>query len=117
MKLIFRYSLHEITLAAQAAATIVGAHLQVRRRPIDTMRLWALPAAQRTENRDELLVAFCRAANRMPGTCLIRALALQRFLALHGCSSELRIGVAPSSTGLLAHAWLLDGDRVLIGGG
>ena len=67
--------------------------------------------------QDQLLIAFGRAANRMPGTCLVRALALQRLLALHGHTSELRIGVAPASSGLAAHAWLIDGDRILIGGG
>lgn len=114
---LFRHSLTEITLAARAALAIAGAHLQVRLRPIAAMRRWAAPPAQRTANQDALLLAFRRAANRLPGTCLIRALALQRFLALHGCSSEMRIGVAPGSAGLLAHAWLTDGQRILIGGG
>ena len=113
----FRHSLTEIALAVRAAATIAGAHWQVRLRPIAAMRHWASPPARRTGHQEALLLAFRRAANRLPGTCLIRALALQRFLALHGVSSELRIGVAPNSTGLLAHAWLIDGERILIGGG
>ena len=113
----FRYSLTEIKLAVRAAAVIAGAHIQVKLRPINAMRNWALPRASRTGRQDELLLAFWRASNRVPGTCLIRALALQRFLSLHGFASELRIGVAPSPAGLLAHAWLLDGDRILIGGG
>ena len=117
MKPAFRYSLTEIALAARAAALIAGAHLQVRLRSIEAMRHWATPPAKRTESLDDLLLAFRRAANRLPGTCLIRALALQRFLAGHGHSSELRIGVAPAPTGLLAHAWLLGGERILIGGG
>lgn len=96
---------------------IAGAHIQVRLRSIDAMRQWALPRASRTGSQDELLLAFWRAANRVPGTCLIRALALQRFLSVHGFASELRIGVAPGPSGLLAHAWLLDGERILIGGG
>jgi len=115
--LIFRHTLTEVTLAVRAAAMIAAAHLQVKLRPIEAMRQWALPRASRTGNRDELLLAFLRAANRVPGTCLIRALALQRFLSVHGFESELRIGVAPGPTGLLAHAWLLDGERILIGGG
>ena len=111
------YSLTEIKLAVQAAAMIGEAHLQVKLQPINAMRRWALPRASRTGRQDELLIAFWRAANRVPGTCLIRALALQRFLSMHGFTSELRIGVAPGPTGLLAHAWLLDGERILIGGG
>lgn len=117
MKLVFRHSLIEISLAVRAAAMIAGAHIQVRLRSIDAMRQWASPRASRTGSQDELLLAFWRAANRVPGTCLIRALALQRFLSVHGFASELRIGVAPGPTGLLAHAWLLDGERILIGGG
>ena len=117
MPVFFRHSLTEIKLAVRAAAMIAGAHLQVKLRPIKAMRQWALPQASRTGSQDELLLAFWRAANRVPGTCLIRALALQRFLSVHGFASELRIGVAPSHTGLLAHAWLLDGERILIGGG
>ena len=113
----FRHSLIDIKLAARAAALIAGAHVQVRLRPIKAMRQWALPQARRKGSQDELLLAFRRATNRVPGTCLIRALALQRLLSLHGFTSELRIGVAPGPTGLLAHAWLLDDDRILIGGG
>ena len=114
---VFRHSLTEIALAARAAAVIAGAHVQVRLRTIVAMRRWAAPPARRTGNQDELLLAFRRAANRLPGTCLIRALALQRFLAVHGCRSELRIGVAPSPGGLQAHAWLIDGEQILIGAG
>ena len=117
MSPIFRHSLPEIALAVRAAMTIAGAHLQVRLRPITAMRTWATPPARRSAQRDALLLAFRRAANRLPGTCLIQALALQRFLARHGWPSELRIGVAPGSAGLLAHAWLIDGDLVLIGDG
>lgn len=117
MKLIFRHSLSEIALAARAAATIAGAQLQLKLHPVAAMRKWATPPARRTGQQDQLLIAFGRAANRMPGTCLVRALALQRLLALHGHTSELRIGVAPASSGLAAHAWLIDGDRILIGGG
>lgn len=114
---IFRHSLTEIALAARAAAAIAGAHLQVRLQPIAAMRSWAAPPMRRSGNQEALLLAFRRAANRLPGTCLIRALALQRFLALHGWASELRIGVAPGPSGLLAHAWLLDGEQILIGSG
>lgn len=117
MNPIFRHSFAEIALAARAGATIAGAHLQVRLRPVAAMRKWSSPPAQRTKQLDQLLLAFRRAANRLPATCLVQALALQRFLALHGHSSELRIGVAPGPSGLRAHAWLIDGKRILIGGG
>lgn len=41
-----------------------------------------------------------------PMTCLRRALALQRLLALHGVPAELRFGVQKENGGLTAHAWL-----------
>lgn len=59
------------------------------------------------------------AASRLvPGaTCLTQALAGQRLLARHGLGSRVRIGVRPGPAGeLLAHAWLLREERVLLGG-
>lgn len=112
-----KYDLDEILLAARAASAIAGAHVQLRLRSIEAMRSWATPSASRTRARADLLVAFRRASERLPGTCLIRALALQRLLAEHGHASELRIGVARSESGLMAHAWLASGDEILIGDG
>ena len=111
------HSPRESALAARAARAIAGAHVQLRWRSIEAMRQWATTRARRDCPREDLLTAFRRAAARLPGTCLVRALALQRLLAEHGHSSELRIGVAKGAGGLVAHAWLVDGAEVLIGGG
>jgi len=107
----------EAVLAAQAAVALLGAVLQVRFRSIEAMNRWALPRQRGNRRVDELLLAFRRAADRLGGTCLVRALALRRFLALHGHATELRIGVASGPIGLRAHAWLLEGERILIGDG
>jgi len=60
-----------------------------------------------------------RAARLLPGTstCLARALVAQRLLRCAGVPAELRLGVARdgSAAGLAAHAWVVHGDRVLIG--
>lgn len=48
-------------------------------------------------------------------TCLVRALAAQRLLARHGYPSTLHLGVARSSEGLDAHAWLEYQGATLIG--
>lgn len=117
MSRLLRHSPREISLAARAARAILGAHVQLRWRPVEAMRRWATTRQRRHCPRDDLLTAFHRAAARLPGTCLVRALALQRLLAEHGHLSELRIGVAKGAGGLLAHAWLVDGSEVLIGGG
>ena len=117
MSPLFRHSTGEVLLAVRAAQAILGARLQLRWRSIEHMRAWATPRLRRIGTKPELLTAFRRAAARLPGTCLVRALALQRLLAEHGHLSELRIGVAKGDGGLLAHAWLVDGQEILVGGG
>ena len=112
-----RHNLRDLTLAARAARVIMGAHMQLRWRSIQSMRAWATTRSRRIGAKPELLDAFRRAAARLPGTCLVRALALQRLLAEHGYASELRIGVARADDRLLAHAWLIDASEVLVGGG
>ena len=117
MRSLFRYAPGDVVLAGRAAGAIVGAYAQLRWRSVDAMRNWATPHARHQGEQARLLLAFRRASDRLPGTCLVRALALQRLLADHGHASELRIGVARSGTGLMAHAWLVQGDRVLVGAG
>jgi hypothetical protein len=59
------------------------------------------------------------AASRLvPGaTCLVKAFAAQVILARAGYQSHVRIGVANDPRGkLIAHAWLIGGDGVLLGG-
>jgi len=49
-------------------------------------------------------------------SCLTRALAGKLLLARYGHVAELRFGVAKSPQGVLeAHAWLEQGDAVLLG--
>lgn len=48
--------------------------------------------------------------------CLPRALALQRMLIRRGCRGTIRFGVRKRIDGLDAHAWLVMGNKVLIGG-
>jgi len=51
------------------------------------------------------------------GTCLIQALAAHVLLGRRGCASNLRIGVKRDERGtFVAHAWLEQGDTILIGG-
>lgn len=50
-------------------------------------------------------------------TCLVRAIAGQRLLAMKGYGSEIRVGVCNSGdTGFEAHAWLKVGDTIVLGG-
>src|SRR5262249_26979682 len=58
------------------------------------------------------------ASRVVPGaTCLVKAYAAQWILARAGYRSQLRIGVGNDDRGaFIAHAWLICGDRVLLGG-
>ncbi|MHA3791513.1 lasso peptide biosynthesis B2 protein [Sphingomonas sp. YL-JM2C] len=57
-------------------------------------------------------------ARIVPGaTCLTQALALHYLRARAGHPTHIRIGVRQRDDGrIAAHAWLVDGDAVLIGG-
>lgn len=66
-----------------------------------TRTRWAVGAAAR--------VAF-------GATCLPQALAANALLSLQGYASTIRIGVRRNDVGAIqAHAWLLSGDRVVVG--
>lgn len=60
-----------------------------------------------------------KTARPIPGaTCLSRAMTAQYILKRHGFGSSLCLGVAPSDKGdkgLLAHAWVMSGDQVVVG--
>ncbi len=64
----------------------------------------------------QLIWAVNAATSVIPrSTCLVRALAAQRLLARHGYPSTLYLGVARTSEGLDAHAWLDHNGTTLIG--
>lgn len=59
------------------------------------------------------------AARRLPwhSTCLVQAVAGTFLLAVRGIrGSKIRLGVRKGENGLEAHAWLLLGDTILLGG-
>lgn len=66
--------------------------------------------------RISLLVPI--AARRIPhATCLTQALAGKILLGWRGKRSTIRIGVRPDGEGGLdAHAWLLSGEAIVLGG-
>lgn len=57
-------------------------------------------------------------SNFVPGaTCLTQALAGQYLMARHNCRSIVRIGIERENHGnMKAHAWLLSGGFVVLGG-
>lgn len=113
-------TLREVALFVEAGVTILEARYRLSRSSIDQMRGWVVIEAHKRrtiDDRASLLLAFRRAALRLGGTCLVRALALQRILSKRGYPSELRIGVARTAKGFEAHAWLVDGTEILVGAG
>jgi hypothetical protein len=82
---------------------------------------WIPPVAAKSVSDEELTVIMWsvhHAARVIPrATCLTQALAAQYLSARAGRATSIRIGVAPEAgRRLRAHAWLVDGNRVLIGG-
>ncbi len=75
----------------------------------------ASPASLRVSPaRAAALVAF--ASSFVPGsTCLTRALALSRVLRRRGVDARVVIGARRAAAGLEAHAWVTDGERVILG--
>lgn len=68
---------------------------------------------------DRVAFAIPRMGARVPwkGTCLVQALAAQRWLARHGIGSEIMLGARKAADdGIDAHAWLKAGDRIVVGG-
>ena len=89
--------------------------------------LWLLPYSQlrrllqgdaryAPESLDTLLWAFKRASTFVPkATCLTQALAAHHLLTRYAHRTDLNIGVAKDGDNLAAHAWLSQGQHVIIG--
>jgi len=66
----------------------------------------------------ELTTAIFRAARISPRSfCLAQALTGQIMLARRGFAAQIRVGVRQAAPDkLAAHAWLMSGDNVIVGG-
>ena len=67
---------------------------------------------------DKIVWATTAAVRRLPGfgTCLTQALTAYVLLARIGFETDMRIGVTRDHKGkFVAHAWLQQGDRIVIG--
>jgi len=66
----------------------------------------------------ELARAITRAGRMSPGSfCLAQALTGQIMLARRGFAAQIRVGVRQAAPDqLAAHAWLMSGDAVILGG-
>ena|SRR5258706_15909508 len=105
-------------LAPGAVGWVVAARAALAFLPYRVARRWMdvrlEPMRDRVGPR-EIAWAIQAVSRRIPGThCLARSLALNAMLRSTGHASEVRIGVARSSTGALdAHAWVVCGGQAL----
>jgi hypothetical protein len=108
---------HDQLLLLEAFITLAICRARLFAQNIEKLRAWASRAGHGVNAADRLAWAVEVASRRIPGTtCLCRALSLQRLLAKNGHGSELRIGVKKDNVRFGAHAWLVHGGQVLIGG-
>lgn len=89
--------------------------------PFRSVQRFAFKPRRRRESRfsvEKLVWAVRAVSPFVPGaTCLTQALAAQVLLTRAGHSSRVEVGVAKGDQDQFqAHAWLVLGDRVLIGG-
>lgn len=107
----------EQKLILQALALLASCWVRMRLQSFERVQGWATRSGQGVAQVEQLTWAIKVASRRIPGvTCLSQALTLQHFLSRNGHCSELRIGVDKLNGKLVAHAWLVLDDRVLIGG-
>lgn len=99
-----------LALLPAVAFTLRCRGLRGVRRLIDGDRSTRYPSRDRTAflRASHLARLFSIAARRGPfrSTCLVRSLALQWLLRVHGLGSELRLGVRKAGSLLDAHAWV-----------
>ena len=105
---------------AAAWGLLVFYRLSLALAPFRVVR-YALPASRELSAPPWVLARTRWAvAAAAPGafgaTCLPQALAANALLSLQGYASVIRIGVRRGDAGAIqAHAWLVSGDRVVIG--
>lgn len=104
------------TLAIQAAIAMALCQMRLRFQDVQGLQNWATRQGRGSYGVMELVNAVERASRVVPrSTCLVRAIVLQRLLSMNGHDSELKIGVGRSSGQFVAHAWLVQGERIVIG--
>jgi hypothetical protein len=96
-----RPDLPTLRAAAWAARALWQAHRTLRRGGVTGARVGPPPELPRAAGRGVHAVL-----RRSRGTCLERALVLQRWEAAHGAPAAVVIGVQGPSRGFRAHAWL-----------
>lgn len=121
-----------LIFALQAACYLAGARVRLHRtKPSDVIALNAAASARSARGKradyipdgtiltSRVAYFIPRMALRLPWRtdCLVQALAGQSWLKSKGVASEIAIGTAKTPAGAFeAHAWLMHGDAVILGG-
>nr|UXE44941.1 hypothetical protein Hi04_10k_c3996_00016 [uncultured bacterium] len=117
-------SLGDWALLAGATAAQLAAACALRTMPLPVLRARARrfrPVARLVlRGSDERIIRAVEATGRRLApisTCLVRALVIEMRLSSKERPLSLAIGVRRSAAGALhSHAWVLSGDRALVGG-
>lgn len=113
----------DVALAGEALALLAAARLAVWLLPFSRARrlllAWSRPG-RAAHAAEKLAWAVAAASRRLPApfrACLPQALAAEALLRRHGAPARLVIGVRRTGTagGVQAHAWVLSGERVVVG--
>lgn len=112
----------EMLFLARCLATVVGVRLALTLSSYNRVR----GLVTRLDARNDASIADLRrvawgvaaAARYVPGaSCLTQALAGQYLLACQGSTSKISIGIERGTgTELKAHAWLVSGRHIVLGG-
>jgi hypothetical protein len=109
-------------LCIQAVALLVALRLGLRIASFASMRRVVSSLASGSSDYQaglDRVVWAVEASARATGigNCLAKALAAHVLLRRSGHPSSLKVGVARNAAGgIVAHAWLESGDRVVVGG-
>lgn len=75
------------------------------------------PSRADSDSVNEIVRAVTTASRYIPGaSCLTQALAAQALLARSNHQSRIEIGIAKEGGLFAAHAWLVCGERIVLGG-
>lgn len=118
----FETSLRASLLTAVAMALLTGLAAALRFLPYHRVARWLPPSGPAPAppwRKRQVSRAIERAAKWVPGaTCLPQAMAGYVMLSSRGFESRIRVGVLKEDDApFRAHAVLLSGDDVLVGGG
>jgi hypothetical protein len=110
----------ERSLLLRAVFTVSATRVALWILPIEAVRRIVARAARTRGNPvpvDSSAWAVTVVSRYVPGaTCLTQALAVQALLTRSGHGSRLEIGVAREAGRFEAHAWVVCGDRIVVGG-